>query len=265
MAKMGQAGRVQRRRPGLYESDSFMTQARVPFVYQIEGAKQQKRFRDEQKAKDAAALAKQKEQERLADIEKQEADELAEDQARQQTGGSALKYGLNMFGDESTTTFGDVGKKIGSGWNTMTDKVGDWFGGGDSAFDYSGVGAGEGFIEGMNYGEGWSSSTPTGSTFGAEEFTPGPGGMTPDSGGETGLFSGIGSKVGDFFGGLDVGNAFAGGLAGFGASQMFGDKSEKTKGLIGAGSGALLNIVSGGGITGALSGGLFGGLGGLLG
>jgi hypothetical protein len=256
---------------------SAQTQAEVPFVYQIEAAKQQKRFREEQKKKDAEALAKQKEKERLADLEKTEMEEEQEAQEQTQLGLSAWKYGQNLYGDDSAMTFGDVGKKIGGG----ISKVTDWFGGGDTATDYSGVGAGEGFIEGMDYASGWSPSAPsvfgaedvgttsgTGLTggFGGEDWVPDKGGITPGS--EGGLFSGLGEKLGGagkWFSGLDIGNAFAGGAAGFGAAKMFSDKSEKTKGLIGAGAGALMNVLGGGGISGALSGGLFGGVGGLFG
>jgi hypothetical protein len=65
-------------------------------------------------------------------------------------------------------------------------------------------------------------------------------------------------------GGMNLGSGVAGGLAGFGASQMLGKGTSKTKkALLGSAAGALIGGLSGG-WGGAVSGGFGGGFGGLF-
>lgn len=57
--------------------------------------------------------------------------------------------------------------------------------------------------------------------------------------------------------GIRTGDIVGSGLAGFGASQLLGGKSKLKKGLVGAGAGGLLSMLSGGNMmAGATSGGL---------
>ena len=85
------------------------------------------------------------------------------------------------------------------------------------------------------------------------------------------LFSGgnsIGTNAsqGGFLNNLSIGSAIGGGLAGFGAAKMLGKKKSKiTKGLVGAGTGALMGLLSGGGLSSAISGAFGGGFGSLFG
>ena len=73
------------------------------------------------------------------------------------------------------------------------------------------------------------------------------------------------SGTSGFLKNLSVGSMFGGGLAGFGASQLYGGKSKVKKALIGAGAGTALGLLGGTGGSGALSGGFGGLIGGLFG
>lgn len=76
--------------------------------------------------------------------------------------------------------------------------------------------------------------------------------------------SGLPSSVSNF----NIGGALASGLTGYGVGNLIGGKNKLKKGLYGAGSGALMGLLTapkGGGLGGLLSGALFGGAGGFFG
>lgn len=75
---------------------------------------------------------------------------------------------------------------------------------------------------------------------------------------------GVPKSGGGFFSGVPTGSIAAGGLAGFGMGQMFGEKGGFKKSLYGGLAGAGLGLLSGG-LSGALGGGLGGLFGGMLG
>lgn len=91
----------------------------------------------------------------------------------------------------------------------------------------------------------------------------GPGNIpqTTTSGGDGSFFSSVKGGLTD----TTLSSAIGSGLTGYGAAQIFSDKSERTKAGWGVLAGGLTGLLGGGGISGMLSGGFYGGLGGLLG
>lgn len=241
--------------------------ARLSQLPAIESAKRERRFQEEQKKKDAAALAKtkqleaeQKETERLDDIAAEEAKEEQKKTERTQLGLEATKLGLSL--SETGGTLGDIPGSI-------IDKFPTTFGGGSPTTITPST---PGLTAPRLSPQDFASGTP----YGGPGFNQ-PGGrgdvpfVTPSlttssgsGGGGGGFFSDTLNNLSNF----SLGSAAGAGLAGFGASQMFSDKSEATKAGWGAAAGGLMGLLGGGTgsmFTDILGGGLFGGLGGLLG
>jgi hypothetical protein len=103
-------------------------------------------------------------------------------------------------------------------------------------------------------------------TFG-DLFSAGSGMVHDVSGGRYGTAGGGPKGEGNMLSNFNIGGGIASGLTGYGVGKMIGGKNKTKKGLYGAGSGALMGLLSskkGQGLSGMISGGLLGGLGGIF-
>jgi len=218
--------------------------ARLDFLPQIEAAKSEKAYQAKTEATETAryeaGLVKTKEAEDLAATKYAAAEKFKKKQTKTALGLEATKLGTSLIGTGPTVS-------------SVPGSLRSTFGGGTtapaltppSAVSMSGTGRG-------GTGGLYAGRDPSGVT-----TTP----VTPTAtGGGTGFFN----KAKTALGGTTIGSALGAGLTGYGAAQIFSDKSEKTKLGWGALAGGLSGLLGGGGLGGMFSGALFGGLGGGL-
>ena len=224
--------------------------ARLDFLPQLEAAKSEKAYQTKAEAREIArdtasetryqaGLVKTKEAEDLAAVKYKKAEELKKKQGKAALGLEATKLGTSLIGTGPT-----VGSVPGSLKSTFGEGTTSPALTPPSKVSMSGTGrGGTGGLFGEPGRASGITSTPT----------------VTGSGG-----AGFWNKTKNALGGTTIGSALGTGLIGYGAAQMFSDKSEKTKLGWGAVAGGLSGLLSGGGLGGMFSGALFGGIGGAL-
>lgn len=226
--------------------------ARLDFLPQIEAMKSAKKYQAKAEARETArdtasearyqaGLVKTKEAEVLAATKYEEAKKFKKKQTKTALGLEATKLGTSLMGTGPTVSSvpGSLKSTFSGGITSPTITP-------PSAVSMSGTGRGG-----------------TGGLFGGRDpsgVTTTPVTPTATGGGGTGFFN----KAKSALGGTTIGSALGSGLTGYGAAQIFSDKSEKTKMGWGAAAGGIAGLIGGGGLGGMFSGALFGGIGGAL-
>lgn len=226
--------------------------ARLDFLPQIEAMKSEKKYQAASEAREVArdtaaetryqaGLVKTKETEALAATKYAAAEKFKKKQTKTALGLEATKLGTTLTGTGPTISSVPGSLKSTFGGSPMVT-TGNWQGISDP-----GAGSNIGPSTG-NWGKATESSL----------YSTKP--TTTTTGGRSG---GFWNKAKAGLGGTTVGSALGTGLTGYGAAQIFSDKSEKTKLGWGALAGGLAGLASGG-LGGMFSGALFGGIGGGL-